>query len=106
VWPSAIGIGAAAGICGLGIGIGSVAATVLGTAVSDTIKATAAGVLNTAAQLGTAIGTALVLLIATTLQPRTAWIVVVVLAATAGAVAAARAPRRHQLAPLPGVSGA
>lgn len=106
VWPSAIGIGAAAGICGLGIGIGSVAATVLGTAVSDTIKATAAGVLNTAAQLGTAIGTALVLLIATTLQPRTAWIVVVVLAATAGAVATARAPRRHQLAPLPGVSGA
>lgn len=104
VWPHTIGIGAAAGICGLGIGLGSVAATVLGTTVDDAMKATAAGVLNTAAQLGTAIGTALVLLIATTLQPRTAWIVVVVLAATAGAVAAVRAPRRGHRSHLPEVS--
>ncbi len=96
VWPHTIGIGTAAGICGLGIGVGSVAATVLGTTVDDAIKGTAAGVLNTAAQLGTAIGTAVVLLIATTLQPRTAWIVVVILAATAGTVAAVRSPRRRR----------
>lgn len=100
IWPHTIGIGTAAGICGFGIGIGSVAATDMGTAVEDAIKATAAGVLNTAAQLGTAIGTALVLVIATTLEPRTAWIVVVVLAAAAGILAAVRAPRGRRRSPM------
>jgi hypothetical protein len=73
VWPNVMGVGAGAATCGLRIGIGSVAATDMGTAVAEAIKGTAAGVLNTAAQLGTAIGTALVLLVATTFQPRTAW---------------------------------
>jgi MFS family permease len=87
-----IGVGVAAGASGLGIGIGSVAATDMGTAVCEAIKGTAAGVLNTAAQLGTAIGTALILLVATTFQPRTAWAVVVVFASLAATTAAARAP--------------
>lgn len=91
--PQVIGIGAAAGTCGLGIGTGSVAATDLGTAVDEAIKGTAAGVLNTAAQLGTAIGTALILLAATVWQPRIAWAVAAVLPGVAATAAAARAPR-------------
>jgi MFS family permease len=89
--PSVVGVGLGAATCGLGIGIGSVAATDMGTAVVEAIKATAAGVLNTAAQLGTAIGTALVMLVATTFQPRIAWAVAAVLAGGAATSAAARA---------------
>ena len=93
-WPEVIGVGAGAGLCGFGIGVGSVAANDMGTAVSEAIKGTAAGVLNTAAQLGTAIGTALMLLVATSLQPRTSWIVAAVLAGVAAVCGAATAPRR------------
>jgi predicted MFS family arabinose efflux permease len=91
-WPQVAGIGLAAGICGLGIGIGSVAATDMGTAVDEPVRSTAAGVLNTAAQLGTAIGTALVVLVATAFEPRIAWAVVAVLAASGALAAAWRAP--------------
>jgi MFS family permease len=49
---------------GIGIGLSSVAATSLGTTVPVPERATASGILNTAAQLGTAIGIALVLLAA------------------------------------------
>jgi predicted MFS family arabinose efflux permease len=49
---------------GMGIGLSSVAATGLGTTVPIAMRGTASGVLNTAAQVGTAIGIALVLLIA------------------------------------------
>jgi EmrB/QacA subfamily drug resistance transporter len=51
-------------LCGLGIGIASVAATTLGaSAVDDSDRATAAGLLNTAAQVGTAVGIATLVLI-------------------------------------------
>jgi predicted MFS family arabinose efflux permease len=53
---------AAAG--GAGLGLSSVAATALGTAVGGRLQATASGLLNTAAQLGTALGIAALLLIA------------------------------------------
>jgi len=99
-WPHVIGVGVAAGICGLGIGIGSVAATDMGTAVDEAIKATAAGVLNTAAQLGTAIGTSLILLVATTLQPRPAWAVAACLAIVAALALARRGPLTRPTAPL------
>ncbi|MGY1858036.1 MFS transporter [Modestobacter sp. SYSU DS0290] len=56
----------AVAVAGFGIGLSSVAATTLGTDVSEDLEATAAGLLNTAAQLGTAVGVALVLLIAST----------------------------------------
>jgi MFS family permease len=56
------------GVAGLGIGLSSVAATTLCTNVPAALQATAAGVLNTAAQLGTALGVAVVLLIATSTQ--------------------------------------
>jgi MFS family permease len=92
VWPEVIGVGVAAGICGFGIGIGSVAATDMGTHVDEAIRATAAAALNTAAQLGTAIGTALILLVAITVEPRAAWIVAAGLA-TVAALAAARQGR-------------
>ena len=51
-------------LCGLGIGIASVAATTLGTsAVADAERGTASGLLNTAAQVGTAVGIAALVLV-------------------------------------------
>ncbi len=91
-WPEVIGVGAGAGLCGFGIGIGSVAANDMGTAVSEAIKGTAAGVLNTSAQLGAAIGTALILVVATSFQPRTSWIVAAVLAGVAAVCACGSGP--------------
>jgi MFS family permease len=49
---------------GAGIGLSSVAATGLATAVPAPLRGAASGVVNTAAQLGTAVGIALVLLVA------------------------------------------
>ncbi|MGY1698372.1 MFS transporter [Geodermatophilus sp. SYSU D00766] len=60
--PQAVPAGVA--VSGLGIGLSSVAATALGTDVVPELQGTAAGVLNTAAQLGTALGVAVVLLVA------------------------------------------
>ncbi len=94
VWPEALGVGVASGLCGFGIGIGSVAATDMGTSVSEELKGTAAGVLNTSAQLGTAIGTALVLLVATSMQPRVSWMAVALLGGVAAVAASSTAPRR------------
>lgn len=59
-WPLMIAVAAS----GAGIGLASVASTAEGTAVPGELQGTAAGVLNTAAQLGTALGVAAVLLIA------------------------------------------
>ncbi|MGW0229943.1 MFS transporter [Actinopolymorpha singaporensis] len=88
VWPQVTGIGLAAAISGLGIGITSVAANDMGTTVDVHLKGTAAGVLNTAAQLGAAVGVAAIGLIATTTQPRVAWLVVAALAAGAAVATA------------------
>ena len=49
---------------GAGIGVSSVAATGLGTAVPPSARGTASGIINTAAQLGTALGIAALLLVA------------------------------------------
>jgi predicted MFS family arabinose efflux permease len=62
----------AVAISGSGIGLSSVAATKLGTSVPTALEGTAAGALNTAAQLGNALGLAAILLIATTADP--AWL--------------------------------
>jgi MFS family permease len=61
-----VGPGAAAcvAMAGTGLGLASVAATTLGTAVPETLRGTAAGSINTAAQLGTAIGIAVLWLVA------------------------------------------
>jgi MFS family permease len=58
--PAAVAVG------GVGIGLSSVAATKLGTSVPEALEGTAAGALNTTAQLGNALGLAAILLIATT----------------------------------------
>src|SRR5580704_2743874 len=49
---------------GAGLGLSSVAATTLGTTVPGALHGTASGIINTAAQLGTATGIAVMLLIA------------------------------------------
>jgi MFS family permease len=89
-------------------GLSSVAATTLGTTVPDAVRGTASGIINTAAQLGTAIGIAVVLLIAAattgvpgpgTAPPAVAWAVAAATAA-AGALVSARSPRQG-IAPSP-----
>jgi MFS family permease len=74
---------------GLGLGLASVAANNIGTNVFDTLKATSAGMLNTAAQLGTAIGIALIILIASSSSYTIGW-------TCAAAVAAITAATMHR----------
>jgi MFS family permease len=71
-WP---GIAAGVAVIGLGLAAASVAATDLGTSVPDALTGSAAGIVNTGAQLGTAIGTAVVILIATAASPAAGWAV-------------------------------
>lgn len=75
-------VGSSMALTGAGIGIASVPATSLGTDVPDLQRATASGLVNTGTQLGTAIGTAALLLITATTTgipdstnpaPRPAW---------------------------------
>ncbi len=61
---SAWAVPVCAAVAGLGIGLSSVAATGLGTEVGERWRGGASGIINTAAQLGTALGTAVLLLIA------------------------------------------
>ncbi len=102
--PSAVALCAAA--AGAGIGLSAVAATGLGTDVEERWRGSASGIINTAAQLGTAIGIAVLLLIAAattgvpasgTAPPDAAWAVGAA-AAAAGAVrfaVIARSTRRE-----------
>ncbi len=90
-WPTVIGIGAGASLSGLGLGVAAVACTDLGTH-DESSGASAAGVLNTAAQLGTAIGTAATLLVAQLAGARAAWTLVVAVAVVAAVVIGCRAP--------------
>lgn len=76
-------------VAGLGLGLASVAGNDLGTDVGDDLRSLATGIINTAAQLGTALGVALFLVLATLLGPalegtRIAW----ALASTAALVTA------------------
>ena len=90
-----------AAVAGAGIGLSSVAATGLGTDVAPRWRGGASGIINTAAQLGTAVGIATLLLVAAatsgtpapdTPPPRIAW-AVAALAAAAGAAWFATARR-------------
>lgn len=58
-------VAAPVAVAGAGLGLSSVAANAMGTDVADSLQASAAGVLNTAAQLGTAFGVAALLLLST-----------------------------------------
>jgi MFS family permease len=102
--PAAWAIALCAAAGGLGIGLSSVAATGLGTDVALRWRGAASGVINTAAQLGTAVGVAALLLIAAvtsgvpsgdTGPPRAAWAVGAAVAA-AGAIRFALAARPSQ----------
>jgi MFS family permease len=82
-------IGAGMAVAGVGLGLSAVATTSLGTDVSESLRTTSSGVINTSAQLGTAIGTAAVLLVAaattgvpdaTTGTPVVAWAAAAILA--------------------------
>ncbi|MEN0104552.1 MAG: MFS transporter [Curtobacterium sp.] len=86
-WPW-IAVGVA--VIGVGLAAASVAATGLGTTVPDKLAGSAAGIVNTGAQLGTAIGTAVVILIATAASTSVGWTVAAVVALTCAAWCAAR----------------
>jgi MFS family permease len=101
VWSAPVtwAVPVCAAAAGAGIGVASVAATGLGTEVSPRWRGAASGIINTAAQLGTATGTAVLLLIAAATSgvpatgvrpPRFAWAAAAVVAA-AGAAWFARA---------------
>jgi MFS family permease len=83
-------LSACVAVAGAGLGLSSVAATTLGTTVPAPLRGTASGIINTAAQLGTAIGIAATLLIAAATTgsgpPIIAWAAAAAIAA-AGAVA-------------------
>lgn len=93
------GVGAAAGVVGLGLGVASVAATHLGTTVPEALAGSASGVLNTGAQLGTALGTALVVMVAGVSTPRWAWAGAAAIAAAAAAWALARSRAGRRAGP-------
>ncbi|WP_431279372.1 MFS transporter [Leifsonia poae] len=59
-WGITVGVG----IAGFGLGLASVGATSIGTDVSDSLAGSASGILNTGAQIGTALGTALLVVVA------------------------------------------
>jgi len=93
IWAVPVGVA----VAGLGIGLSSVAATTIGTDVPADLAGTAAGVLNTAAQLGTALGIAAIFVVAQTTSG-TGWAIsgaylgwcCAAAGAAAGAVALAR----------------
>lgn len=103
VWTVPIAVVAGGG----GIGLSSVAATSLGTSVAESERGTAAGIINTSAQLGTALGIALLLLIAAlttgipqhhTPVPAPAWLLAAAVSLTA-ALTFARAGRTARRGP-------
>jgi MFS family permease len=84
-----------AAVGGAGIGLSSVAATSLGTSVAAAARGTASGIINTAAQLGTALGIATLLLAAAvttgvpeshTPVPAVAWGLAAVISLTGAAI--------------------
>jgi MFS family permease len=118
IWaaPSAWALPVCLTTAGAGIGLSSVAATRLGTDVNAAWRGTASGIINTAAQLGTALGIAALLLVAAATSrtpgpgvpvPSVAWAVAAALA-LAGATAftlwgtrAAARPDERALTKLP-----
>jgi MFS family permease len=103
----ALPVCAAAG--GAGIGLSSVAATRLGTSVPVAARGAAAGIINTAAQLGTALGIAALLLVAALTTgipepgspvPAIAWGIAALISGS-GAVLFARHSTRDPATPRP-----
>ena len=84
------GIVAGVVVAGIGLGLASVASTAIGTDVTEDLVGTAAGLVNTAAQLGTAIGVSALVTLSAVGDPTAgtvlAWAVAAVAAALLGAV--------------------
>ena len=76
------GVVAGSVVVGLGLGLASVAGTTIGTSVPEDLVGIATGVLNTGAQLGTAVGVAVLTVIAATTSPGIGWAAAAVAAAT------------------------
>jgi hypothetical protein len=86
-------VAVAALVAGAGLGVASVGATALGTNVPAALQGAAVGVLNTAAQLGTALGIAALLALAAAAGDAVAWLSAAALAVV-GASALTRLPRQ------------
>lgn len=98
-WPQTgvVAVVAGTAVMGGGLGMSSVASTTTALSVPDHARAGASGLVNTAAQLGTALGTAALLLLAASFSespnesvgesaPRIAWAAAAVLAAVTAAI--------------------
>lgn len=83
-------------VCGVGLGIASVCATSIGTDVPEELTGTAGAVVNTAAQLGTALGVAALVLLAAVVGPPegtvAGWVVAAALALLGAALLLRRRP--------------
>jgi hypothetical protein len=95
VFPTAVGVAVASGVCGAGLGVASVTANDMGTSVTTSAKSAAAALLNTAAQSGTAIGTALALVLSALVGPRPTWVLLALTAIAVAGAALTRAPPGH-----------
>lgn len=104
--PTALGIGVAAATCGLGIGLASVAATDMGTTVAVAARSAAAGLLNSAAQVGTAIGTAVALTVSALTDVRSTWYLLAAATLAAAVAVGRRAPARGPATSAPGAAAA
>jgi MFS family permease len=80
-WGVLVGVA----LAGAGIGLSSVAATTIGTSVGEELAGSASGILNTGAQLGTAIGTSAIVLVAALLGVGGGWLAAGIVAATTAA---------------------
>ena len=81
-------------LAGLGLGVAAVAANSIGTRVSGQLTASAAGLLNTAGQLGTALGVAALVTLASLAQRTTGTAIAWAAAAIAAAITALALERR------------
>jgi MFS family permease len=77
------GVVAGVALAGAGLGLSSVAATTIGTTVPEHLSGSASGILNTGAQLGTALGTSTLVLVAALGGVGAGWSAAAVIAAAA-----------------------
>ena len=92
-----VGVVAGVVVAGIGLGLASVASTAIGTEVPEDLVGSATGLLNTAAQLGTALGVSVLMTLASVGEPTAgtvrAWAVAAVAAALLAAVVLVRRPK-------------
>lgn len=92
--PTTAAVPVVVAVSGFGIGLSAVASTSVGTAVPLELRAVSAGLLNTSAQLGTAIGVAAIVLASVTWSRPAAWAAAAIMAAAAAIVCGLGPARR------------